>query len=103
MNLLCLLLRQLLLELLLKSFFIIPFRGEVALHGSDECPGAQSETIEIIIDLFGCTSSTIIVGISKSDKVTSVVNVHTPVLTSFIPTLVRSIGAENCDIKKNVR
>ena len=94
-NLLRLLGGKLLVQLGTELGLIFLFGAEMALHGTDEGPGAQSDVVEIIGTLFGGGAVGVIKCVGHTNKIAGVVDVHTPVLTGLVPTLVRRVGAED--------
>mmetsp|Transcript_19678 Transcript_19678/g.56598 ORF Transcript_19678/g.56598 Transcript_19678/m.56598 type:complete len:253 (+) Transcript_19678:590-1348(+) len=73
----------------------------MALHRSDEGPSAEGNVVEIIGALLRGDTAVIIVCVGHSGKITSVVDVHTPVLSCLVPTLITGVGSK--DKKKTKR
>mmetsp|Transcript_19743 Transcript_19743/g.37428 ORF Transcript_19743/g.37428 Transcript_19743/m.37428 type:complete len:286 (-) Transcript_19743:136-993(-) len=90
-----LLFRQLFLNFFLKVFFVFFHRTEMTLHGTDKGPSTQGNVIQIILPFFFRRSRLVVVGIGHAYQITRVVNVHTPILSCFVPALVGRIGAED--------
>mmetsp|Transcript_35301 Transcript_35301/g.101713 ORF Transcript_35301/g.101713 Transcript_35301/m.101713 type:complete len:128 (-) Transcript_35301:635-1018(-) len=86
--------RQFFSQFQLESKFILLFGTQMAFHGSDKGPSTQGNVIQILLTSFWI-DITIIIAVGHADQITRVVNVHSPVLSGFVPTLVRRIGTES--------
>mmetsp|Transcript_16597 Transcript_16597/g.34180 ORF Transcript_16597/g.34180 Transcript_16597/m.34180 type:complete len:271 (-) Transcript_16597:837-1649(-) len=79
----------------LEVFLVFPFRGQVTLHGSDKGPGALGEPVEVSLALLGGGLGIVVEGGSHAHKVAGVVDVHSPVLSGLVPSLIGLVGAED--------
>ena len=86
---------KLFVKLNLEGLLVFLFRGQVTLHGANKGPSAKSNMIQISLALLRRNSSVVIVSVRHTDEIASVVNVHSPVLSSFVPTLVGCVGSED--------
>mmetsp|Transcript_22030 Transcript_22030/g.47897 ORF Transcript_22030/g.47897 Transcript_22030/m.47897 type:complete len:299 (+) Transcript_22030:400-1296(+) len=86
---------QAFVELGLEGVLVLGFGAEVAFHGSDKGPGAQTEAFQVGLPLRIGYSGLVVVGLAQSDQIAGVVDVFSPVLSGFVPSLVGSIGSEN--------
>mmetsp|Transcript_6937 Transcript_6937/g.10160 ORF Transcript_6937/g.10160 Transcript_6937/m.10160 type:complete len:202 (+) Transcript_6937:788-1393(+) len=96
-----LLLRKLLKKLCSELSLVLFLWGKVTLHGSYKGPGAECYVVQVFCTLLGRNACAIVKDVGHTDEITGVVDVHTPVLTSFVPTLVGTVGTE--DKKKTKR
>ena len=92
---------QLFKQFLLVGLFVLFFRRKVTLHGPDKTPCAMSNMIQVSLTLCRRNSSTVIVRVGHADKVPSMVDIHSPILSGFVPALVRRAGTKNCKVKSN--
>jgi len=67
----------------------------VTLHGTDKRPGADREALEVRLSGFGRNVRAVVERVTHTDKITCVVDVHSPVLSGFVPSLVGSVGTEH--------
>mmetsp|Transcript_1962 Transcript_1962/g.3964 ORF Transcript_1962/g.3964 Transcript_1962/m.3964 type:complete len:295 (+) Transcript_1962:817-1701(+) len=79
----------------LEVVLVLPLGGQVPLHGSNERPGALGETVEVRLALFGAGLGVVVKGGSHSHQVTGVVDVHSPVLSCLVPSLVGLVGSKD--------
>ena len=94
-DLLGLLGRELLVQLGAELRLILFLGTQVTLHGPNKGPRAEGDVVEVVGALFGADTAGVIKSVGHTDKVTGVIDVHTPVLPGLVPTLVRRVGSED--------
>ena len=87
--------RQFLEELFSEIILIFPLRRQVTLHGSDKCPSGQAKCFEIFLTLLLRNGRAVVERVSHANKVTCVINIHSPILSGFVPSLVGRICAKH--------
>ena len=88
--------REGLVELLSKGGLVLFFGRQVAFHATDKGPGAQGHVVQILLALFRRHSGTVVVRVGHADEIAGAVDVQSPVLSGFVPTLVGCVGTEHC-------
>eukprot|EP00977_Amphora_coffeiformis_P012878 scaffold3271_cov181-Amphora_coffeaeformis.AAC.5 len=68
----------------------------MTLHGTDKGPGAKSKVLQVFLMRFGTQTFQIVKSSPHANQVACAVNVGSPVLSSFIPPLVRTVGSKDC-------
>jgi len=94
-DLLGLLRRKLLVQLGTELGLVLLLGTQVALHGPYEGPRAQGDVVEVVGALLGADTVGVVEGVGHPDKVAGVVDVHAPVLSGLVPTLIRGVGSED--------
>mmetsp|Transcript_20804 Transcript_20804/g.49207 ORF Transcript_20804/g.49207 Transcript_20804/m.49207 type:complete len:512 (+) Transcript_20804:236-1771(+) len=87
--------RQSLVQLQPEGGLVLPLRREVALHGPNEGPGADRQPLEVGLALLRGDVRGVVEGVAHADQVARVVDVHPPVLSRLVPSLVGRVGAED--------
>mmetsp|Transcript_1493 Transcript_1493/g.3119 ORF Transcript_1493/g.3119 Transcript_1493/m.3119 type:complete len:285 (+) Transcript_1493:801-1655(+) len=86
---------QSLVEFQSEGSFVFPFRRQMTLHGANKGPGADRKSLQISFAFIGRNQGAVVEGISHSHKITGVIDIHTPVLSGFVPSLVGLVSSEN--------
>mmetsp|Transcript_46300 Transcript_46300/g.122218 ORF Transcript_46300/g.122218 Transcript_46300/m.122218 type:complete len:200 (-) Transcript_46300:246-845(-) len=87
--------RQTFEKLATEILFVFAFGRQMPLHGADKAPGRETQRLQILGALFGRNGGIVIKAGSHADQIAGVVNVHSPVLSRFVPTLVGRVGTED--------
>ena len=87
---------QLLVEFLTKVNLIFFGRTQVSFHASDKGPGTFGHMGQIGLTLFRTHTRTVVIGIGHAIQVTGVINVHSPILAGFVPSLIGRVGTKDC-------
>lgn len=81
-------LRQPLVQFGLEVGLVFRFRAQMSLHRSDKRPSAEADSLEVCLSLLVRDARAVVVGVRHSVQVAGVVDVLSPVLSGFVPTLV---------------
>lgn len=74
---------------------ILPFWRQMALHGTNKGPCADREALEVRLAFLRRDLRAVIKGVTHSDEITGVIDIHSPVLSGLVPSLVGSVCTED--------
>mmetsp|Transcript_111361 Transcript_111361/g.319957 ORF Transcript_111361/g.319957 Transcript_111361/m.319957 type:complete len:101 (-) Transcript_111361:545-847(-) len=80
-------------EFQLKGKFILFGRRKMTFHSTNKGPGTQGDVIEIFLSHFW-VDIPVVITIGHANQIASMVNIHSPILSGFVPTFVRGIGTK---------